>query len=42
MTASGETNKNGTIHFKQWRIAILSMTKTDTLLQGIDGCNYGG
>ena len=34
------TNENGTVHFKEWVIAVLSMTKTDTLLlQGIDGCN---
>ena len=31
------TNENGTVHFKKWMIVILSMTKTDTLLQGIDG-----
>ena len=31
-------NENGTVHFKEWMIAILSMTKTDTLLhQGMDG-----
>ena len=36
--SSGTTNENGTIHFKEWMIAILSMTKTDTLLlQGMDG-----
>ena len=35
MTASdsrGTTNKNGTAHFREWMIAILSITKTDTLL----------
>ena len=38
--SSGTTNENGTVHFKEWMIAILSMTKTDTLLlQGMDGCN---
>ena len=37
---SGTTNENGTVHFKEWMIAILSMTKTDTLLlQVLDGCN---
>ena len=36
----GTTNENGTVHFKEWMIAVLSMTKTDTLLlQGMDGCN---
>ena len=38
--SSGTTNENGTVHFKGWMIAILSITKTDTLLlQGINGCN---
>ena len=38
--SSGTTNENGTVHFKEWMIAILSMTKADTLLlQGVDGCN---
>ena len=38
--SSGTTNENGTVHFKEWMIAILSMTKTDTLLlQGMDGCS---
>ena len=41
--SSGTTNENGTVHFKEWMIAVLSMTKTDTLLlQGMDGCNYSG
>ena len=36
----GTTNENGTVHFKEWMIAVLSMTKTDPLLlQGMDGCN---
>ena len=36
----GTTNENGTVHFKEWMIAVFSMTKTDTLLlQGMDGCN---
>ena len=38
--SSGTTNENGTVHFKEWMIAIISMTKRDTLqLQGMDGCN---
>ena len=37
VTKSGTTNKNGTVHFKEWMIAILSITKIDTLLQGMDG-----
>ena len=38
--SSGTTNENGTAHFKEWMIPIVSMTKTDTLLlQGVDGCN---
>ena len=33
-------NENGTVHFKEWMIAIISMTKRDALLlQGMDGCN---
>ena len=37
---SGTTNENGPVHFKEWMIAILSITKTDTLLlQRMDGCN---
>ena len=39
MTTSGTRNENGTVHFKEWMIAILSMIKTDILLQGMDGCN---
>ena len=27
--SSGTTNENGTVHFKEWMIAILSITKTD-------------
>ena len=30
--SSGTTNENGTVHFKEWMIAVLSMAKTDTLL----------
>ena len=38
--SSGTTNEYGTVPFKEWMIAILSMTKTETLLlQGMDGCN---
>ena len=38
--ADGTTNENDTVHFKEWMIAILSVTKTDTLLlQRMDGCN---
>ena len=37
VTKSGTTNKNGTVYFKEWVIAILSITKIDTLLQGLDG-----
>ena len=38
--SSGAMNENDTVHFKEWIIAILSMTKTDTLLlQVMDGCN---
>ena len=38
--SSGTANENGTVHFKEWMIAIISMTKRDTLLlQGMDGCN---
>ena len=34
------TNENGTVDFKKWMIAVLSMTETDTLLlQEMDGCN---
>ena len=31
--------KMNTVPFKEWVTAILSVTKTDTLLQGMDGCN---
>ena len=40
--SSGTTNENGTVHFKEWMIVVLSMKKTDTLLllvQGMCGCN---
>ena len=35
--SSGRANENGTVHFKEWMTAIISMTKRDTLLlQGMD------
>ena len=38
--SSGTANENDTVHFKEWMIAIISMTKSDTLLlQRMDGCN---
>ena len=38
--SSGTTNENGTVHFKEWMIAVLLMTKTDALLlRGMDGYN---
>ena len=36
---SGTTNENDTVRFKEWETAILSVTKTDALLPGMDGCN---
>ena len=36
---SGTTNENDTVHFKEWVTAILSVTKTDALLPGVDGYN---
>ena len=41
MTASSPV-KITTLPFKEWMTAIVSMTKKDTLLQGMDGCNYSG
>ena len=38
MTASSPV-KIDKVHFKEWMTAILSVTKTDTLFQGMDGCN---
>ena len=36
--STGTANENGTVHFKEWMIAIISVTNRDTLLlQGIDG-----
>ena len=38
--SSGTVNENGTVHFKEWMIAIILMTKRDALLpEGMDGCN---
>ena len=38
--SSGTVNENGTVHFKEWIIVIISMTKRDKLLlRGMDGCN---
>ena len=38
--SSGTANEDGTVHFKESMIAIISVTKRDTLLlQGMDGCN---
>ena len=37
VTKRGATSKNATVYFKEWMIAILSITKIDTLLQGMDG-----
>ena len=36
VTTSGTMNENSTVHFKEWMIAFLTMTTTDTLLQGGD------
>ena len=38
MTASS-TVKINMLPFKKWMNAILTVTKTDALLQGSDGCN---
>ena len=35
---SGTTHENDTVHFTEWVTAILSVTKTDALLPGMDGC----
>ena len=37
VTKSGKKNENDTVNFKEWMIAILTMTKTDTLLHAMDG-----
>ena len=37
MISSGTPNENDTLNFKEWMIVILTMTKTDILLQFMDG-----
>ena len=37
VTKGGTRSKNGTVYFKEWMIAILSITKLDKLLQWMDG-----
>ena len=38
--SSGTAKEKGTVHFKEWVIAIISMTKRDALLlEGMDDCN---
>ena len=38
--SSGTANESGIVYFKEWMIAIISITKRHTLLlQGMDGCN---
>ena len=37
--SSGTTIENGTVHFKEWMIAIPSMTETDTLLLQLEWLN---
>ena len=41
MTASSPVKIN-IVPFKERMNAILTVTKTDTLLQGMDGCNKSG
>ena len=36
VTTSGTTNENSRVHFKELMIAIVTMTKTDALLQVMD------
>ena len=36
VTARDNEWYTNTVHFKEWMIAILAMTKTDALLQGMD------
>ena len=38
MTASSPVKTN-VVHFKEWMTAFLSVTKTETLLEGVDGCH---
>ena len=40
MAASGTTNENDTVHFKEWMTVIKH--KTDSLLQAMDGCGCSG
>ena len=42
VTTSGTTNENDKVHFKEWMIAILIMTKADILLQAMDGFKLSG
>ena len=42
VTTSVTANKNGTVYFKEWMIAILSITKIDALFQGMDGWYKSG
>ena len=37
VTASGTTKEDGRVHFKEWMIAILTVTKTDIQFQEMDG-----
>ena len=41
MTASSPAKIN-IVSFKEWMNAILTVTKTDALLQGMYDCNYSG
>ena len=41
MTAASPVQIN-IVHFKEWITAILTVTKTDTLLQRMDFCNQNG
>ena len=41
MTVSSIVKIN-TGHFKEWITVILSVIKTDALLQGMNDCNQGG
>ena len=41
VTASSPVKIN-TLPFKEWMTASLTVTKTDTLIQGMNGCNYSG
>ena len=41
MTASSPAKIN-IVSFEEWTSAILTVTKTDALLQGMYDCNYSG